>query len=287
MDWYYALEGRQYGPVSWEELQRLARGGRLAPTDYIWNSTMGQHWAQASTVPDLFSSASPLQTGVRPVQSAIPPMQVGVPPVVTWPAYASGALPRSEELRGRARASLRGNWGNAVAAFLIYEALLFVVGLLPPPVGGIVQIIIMGPLELGLAILFLTIARRYPASLSRMFEGFNNLATAINATVLRALFTLLWSLLLIVPGIVAAYSYRMTFYIIADVPGTGPLTAIRRSKHMMDGHKGRLFCLDLSFIGWALLCVLTLGIGFLWLAPYMKAAEIAFYDDLRARAGTV
>ena len=303
MDWYYTLEGRQYGPVSWEELQRLARDGRLKPTDYVWNSTMGQNWSQAVMVPNLFPVVPPLeagmpphagvppQSGIPPVQGAVPPLEpggpalhVGVPPVLTY-GYAGGVLPACGELRDRARGSLRGNWGNAIAALVISQAITAGAGFLLGPVGNIVQIILMGPLELGLAILFLTFTRGYPASLGRMFEGFNNMGTAINATVLRAIFVILWSLLFIIPGIIAGYSYRMMFYIIADQPGTGPLTAIRLSKQMMYGHKGRLFLLDLSFIGWALVCILTCGIGFLWLAPYTKAAEIAFYDDLRARAG--
>ncbi|MBN1916831.1 MAG: DUF975 family protein [Verrucomicrobia bacterium] len=302
MDWFYALEGLQYGPVSWEELQRLARSGQLRPTDYVWNSTMGQNWSKAVLVPNLFPVAQPLQvgmpppTGVPPVQAAVPPVQPGA-----WPlyggapaiggsaayAYTNRAFPASDELRNRARKTLRDNWGNAIAALFICWGIAFGAGNLLGPLGGLVQIIIVGPFELGLAIFFLTFTRGYPASLSRLFEGFSNLGTAINTYMLRLLLVVLWSLLLIIPGIIALYSYRMVFYIIADKPATRPLAAISTSKQMMDGHKGRLFPLDLSFIGWAFLCVLTCGIGFLWLTPYMKAAEIAFYEDLRARTGAV
>jgi uncharacterized membrane protein len=230
----------------------------------------------------------------------------------TPPHAANLELPTSGELKRRSRASLRGNWTNAVLAILVYAGILVAIRLIPWPISGILQIVISGPLELGLAILFLAVTRAYPATLGRMFEGFHTMGTAINATMLRGLFIFLWSLpyfvacsgaigyelmppegalLFFLPllalGAVAFYSYRMVFYVIADRPGTGPLTAIRLSKRMMYGHKARLFRLDLSFIGWALLCVLSGGIGFLWLTPYMKASEIAFYDDMRARTGFV
>ena len=95
------------------------------------------------------------------------------------------------------------------------------------------------------------------------------------------IFILLWTLLLIIPGIIATYSYAMTFFIIADDPQAGALEAIGRSKEMMRGHRWKLFCLFLRFIGWSLLCLLTFGIGFLWLTPYMQTSLAHFYDDVR------
>jgi len=92
------------------------------------------------------------------------------------------------------------------------------------------------------------------------------------------IFVLLWSLLLIVPGIIAAFRYSMSFYILADNPDMGIMEAINESKRMMRGNKWKFFCLNLSFIGWAILGVLTLGIGYLWLTPYIEVTMIAFYD---------
>ena len=94
------------------------------------------------------------------------------------------------------------------------------------------------------------------------------------------MYILLWSLLLIVPGIMATYSYAMTDYILAEHPELTASEAIAQSKAMMDGSRWRLFCLHLSFIGWDLLCALTLGLGNLALTPYKQAAEAAFYRDL-------
>lgn len=95
----------------------------------------------------------------------------------------------------------------------------------------------------------------------------------------------LWSLLLVVPGIVMSFSYAMTPYILEEHPEIGVWEASRRSQEMMRGHKWRLFCLELSFIGWSLLAILSLGIGFLWLIPYMEVTEVAFYNDLKAQQG--
>ena len=87
--------------------------------------------------------------------------------------------------------------------------------------------------------------------------------------------------MLIIPGIIAAYAYSMAFFIMADNPSVGALEAIRRSKAIMRGRKAKLFCLDLRFLGWGILCLLTLGIGFLWLVPYIQASHAHFYEDVR------
>lgn len=102
---------------------------------------------------------------------------------------------------------------------------------------------------------------------------------------LTTLFTTLWSLLFVIPGIIKAYSYSQVYMIYYDtVEATGErpgyLDTITASRRLMDGHKGQLFLLDLSFIGWHLLAIATLGIGYLWLTPYIEATKAAFYDNL-------
>lgn len=96
------------------------------------------------------------------------------------------------------------------------------------------------------------------------------------------LFIFLWSLLLIIPGIVKAFSYSMTPYILEEYPELSANEAIDRSRAMMKGHKFDLFWLLLSFIGWGILCFFTLGIGILWLIPYMQTSVAAFYEDVKA-----
>lgn len=113
-----------------------------------------------------------------------------------------------------------------------------------------------------------------------LFRYFPQWKTMLAAGLLQMLYVFLWSLLLIIPGVIAAYRYSMTHYILAENPEMGANDAITRSKELMKGNKWRLFCLQLSFIGWMILCLFTLGIGNLWLTPYMMAANAAFYRDL-------
>ena len=150
----------------------------------------------------------------------------------------------------------------------------------------IALLIISGPMALGIAVFSLSISRKQDAKLEQIFQGFNNFGTALGAYLLMGLFTFLWTLLLIIPGIIAAISYSMTFYILADDNSIGAMDAINKSNKMMDGYKWKYFCLGLRFFGWALLCILTLGIGFLWLVPYMHVSMAKFYDDIKANSLT-
>lgn len=98
--------------------------------------------------------------------------------------------------------------------------------------------------------------------------------------ILVSLFITLWTLLFIIPGLIHAYAYSMTFYILADNPDMDAMAAIKKSKEMMKGHKWELFCLQFSFIGWMILSAFTAGIGALFLNPYMEAATAAFYREI-------
>ena len=118
-----------------------------------------------------------------------------------------------------------------------------------------------------------------------LFSGFDIFGNAFVLNLLITLKVIAWSLLFVIPGIVAAYRYSMATYIMAENPGMQATEAIERSKALMDGRKGDLFCLDLSFIGWALLATLTAGIGYLWLTPYMTVSRAAFYRSLPRSMG--
>ena len=119
------------------------------------------------------------------------------------------------------------------------------------------------------------------AKIEQLFEGFRNFGTSILAYVLMVLFIILWTILLIIPGIIAAISYSMTFFIIAEDETIGAYDALKKSKEMMNGHKWKFFCLGFSFFGWFLLSIFTLGIGLLWLAPYVNVSYVKFYDDIK------
>jgi len=183
-------------------------------------------------------------------------------------------------LMQQAWADLSGKWGMAALATLVY--LLITVGIQYIPVmGPIASLIIGGPMALGLVIFILSISRKKEARVAQIFDGFNNFGTALAAYLLVALFVILWLLLLIVPGIIAALAYSQTFFIIADDKDIRPMDALRKSKKMMYGYKWKLFCLGLRFIGWVLLSMLTLGILLLWIYPYMYVSYAKFYDDIK------
>jgi uncharacterized membrane protein len=182
-----------------------------------------------------------------------------------------------------ARESLQGKWGLAVGTFLVYTliSLAFRVpsGQYPPI--GLISLIISGPMSLGAAIFSLSLSRNQNARLEQIFDGFFRFSTSLGAYLLMLLFILLWAILLIIPGIIAALSYAMTFYILADDDSIGAMEAIDKSKEMMYGYKWKFFLLNLRFLGWSLLCLLTLGIGFLWLIPWMNVSIARFYDDIK------
>lgn len=183
------------------------------------------------------------------------------------------------EFRSEARKQLRGNWTPAVLITLV-SGILYALTI-TPYIGVIVGVLINGALTLGVTLCFMKLARGEEFKIDDIFSGFNNFGSAILLNLVMGIFVFLWSLLLIIPGIIASLRYSMSFYILNDNPKIGALESINLSKQMMVGHKWELFCLYFSFIGWWLLCIFTLGIGYLWLKPYIKAAVTNFYEDLK------
>jgi len=179
-----------------------------------------------------------------------------------------------------ARESLVGKWGLAIGAFVLYFLIVGAVQIIPY-IGWIGSLLITGPMVLGLVIFSLALSRGQEFKLEQILEGFHTFETALLTQLISSLFVFLWALLLIVPGIIASLSYAMAFYILADNRLIGAMEAIDRSKKMMDGYKWKLFCLHMRFFGWALLCVLTLGVGFIWLVPYVQVSTAKFYDDIK------
>ncbi|MBQ3504038.1 MAG: DUF975 family protein [Oscillospiraceae bacterium] len=145
---------------------------------------------------------------------------------------------------------------------------------------GLAQFIIGGTINLGYTQYLLDQHDRRELDFHVLFSQFHRFGVGFLQFFLRNLYIALWSLLFIIPGIVKTYSYAMTPYILADHPDMTANEAITASRQLMDGHKGELFWLRLTFIGWSILCVFTLGIGSLFLNPYVNAAEAAFYRQL-------
>jgi uncharacterized membrane protein len=182
-------------------------------------------------------------------------------------------------IMANARSQLKGKWGSPILVVFIY----ILIGIVPgsiPKIGWLFNLLIGGPLAFGLSYYFLSFTREKNPVLEDLFKGFSVFGKTFISYLLMGIFTILWALLLIVPGIIAAISYSMTFYILIDNSEMSGLDAIRKSKELMMGHKYRYFCLGCRFIGWFLLCILSLGIGFLWLIPYAMASNARFYETL-------
>lgn len=215
----------------------------------------------------------------------------------------------SSELRAIARKNLEGTWGISVGVALVAAILggtsggfgsninfninedtirnlppIFWTVLLPvvsvAGLLGIVSFIIGGVVELGYARFLLKQYDKKELVFSDLFSQFDRFGTGFAQQFLRILYTTLWALLFIVPGIVKSLSYAMTPFILEEHPEMTASEAIKASQKLMDGHKMDLFILGLSFIGWALLACLTMGIGYLFLTPYMNAAYATFYRSI-------
>jgi uncharacterized membrane protein len=219
------------------------------------------------------------------------------------------------ELTAAARTGLSGNWGKSIGVLLVYMLLVTGVSQIPLA-GGFLQLIFAAPLVVGLHAYFLATVRGQGNPFGLLFEGFNRFGTSWCAYMLVLLIIMAWILPFAVlmaltfafvhpdPAMFPPYTiwalqavlmlsmsfflillqmrYYLVLYIVADDSSVRAREAVRRSVELMSGNYWRLALLWLRFIGWQLLCVLTLGIGFIWLAPYMSAAITAFYDDLSA-----
>ena len=209
----------------------------------------------------------------------------------------------NSELRAQARERLEGQWGTFVLMtflMLVIQTILQIPGyigslleVLSPEnvlaslsfsnISNILSLLAL-PLSWGLTVSLLRNHREESVDLENLFDGFRGgrYTRVFCALFLVNLFSFLWALLLIIPGIMKAFSYALTPYIIMDEPELTARQAITRSCEIMEGRRWKLFCLYLSFIGWGILSILTFGIGILWLVPYMNASFAAFYEDARA-----
>jgi uncharacterized membrane protein len=209
------------------------------------------------------------------------------------------------QIKKKSLASLKGKWGIGVA-------LTFIVFLVTSIVPSIVEIILSGgfsqwanqtetpliadivnlfisflfiPLTVASYWFYLVIARWNDPKISDVFLVYKDWVLSlkvIGTSILVGIFTLLWSLLLIIPGIIKGISYSQVFFLLRDNPELSALEAITESKTRMKGYKWKYFLLNLSFIGWAFIAIFTLGIGFLWLTPYISTANATFYNELIA-----
>lgn len=193
---------------------------------------------------------------------------------------------KARDFRAKAWAACKGNWGVAILSVIIVGIISGICGVIPT-VGGLISLVITGPLTLGLTTVFSKLIRGEKAEIANVFDGFKNFVNSFLLYILISIFTFLWSLLFVIPGIVMSYAYSMSYYILKDNPELSANEARKQSIEMMRGNKWRLFCLDFSFIGWSLLSILTFGILMLWVTPVMEASHAAFYESLKPAPAVV
>jgi len=203
------------------------------------------------------------------------------------------------EMKLKAKEHLSGNWPVVIITVFIFLALtqLFtnqdrVVTLSngesmvnsSSAFFNLLSFILTGPLTYGLMVFFRRL-REQTANIKDLFDGFSRFGATFLLNLLTTVFVVLWSLLLIIPGIIAAIRYTMAYLIMTENPDMTALECITASKMMMEGHKMEFFSFALSFLGWFLLGLVTLGLGFLYVIPYYNASKVEFYENLKR--GTV
>lgn len=309
--WFCHINGQQYGPVDEAALRQWMKEGRVRADTLLWTEGL-TNWAPARDLPQFAADLPPLPPAqaYMAMDSLVPAISAG---------GTGGATPNSR-LRQRALETLRNRWGLPIG-FVVLFALLFIgVGSIPY-LGPLARLFLEGALTLGAAVFFLTFVRGGQADIGMLFAGFKRYGSSLGAYLLMAIFVLGWALLGSIPGIIlliiaanagpgdreefmivvatiallpgivlgirAQLSYAMTYYLLADNANLGAMDAIRTSKSMMRGRRSKLLWLHLSFVGWMLLCILTLGIGLLWLWPYMSVSFALFYEDLKPQNHTL
>jgi len=209
------------------------------------------------------------------------------------------------EIKYDARQSLKGEWGKVVGLTFLYFVLSAGINLsieiyasggfinwlnqeYIPPLATILNAIIsvlLIPLSIAIVWFYLDLVREKNTDISQVFTIYTDVKVmlkVIGASIMVGIFTFLWSLLLLIPGIIKGLAYSQTFMLLKDHPEYSVFEAITESRRRMHGYKWKYFLLNLSFIGWGILCVISLGIGFLWLTPYVYTSNATFYQNLIA-----
>ena len=213
----------------------------------------------------------------------------------------------NQELKNSALAALKGNWAPAVLGAIFFT---FATCLITSPgycanmaafdmpffnsinpkllkifsnSSFLLNFFLLYPLSLGYSVAHKELLQNGDAAITRntVRLAFSDYVRNAVSILLVYLYTLLWTLLFIVPGIIKGLAYSLTPFIVKDNPQLSPNQAINLSMKMMKGHKFDLFYLYLSFLGWILLSMLTLGVGLLWVIPYLETTMAAFYQDVK------
>ncbi len=195
------------------------------------------------------------------------------------------------KIKIQAKEIIKGNIWTLLLPFIIAGALSGLVGglssyyssseesMILSIISSIIDIVVL-PLIFGATAFVVKFVRKEPVELSYMFTFYSKFWPIFALSFLVGLFTSLWALLFIIPGIIAALSYSMTTYIFIDGEEDA-MECIRKSKKMMNGYKADYFVFNLSFIGWILLAILTFGLVFIYVVPYMAVSQCLYYEELK------
>ena len=216
-------------------------------------------------------------------------------------------MKENSEIRQGALALLKGSWGSAVVITLLFHVVIYACNIVAVTLGSalspvssenvlgdvlsiLVTVFVCYPMVFAMAKLFLHFVRQeQPLHISAIFKGFSSsyFGKAVVSYLLISIYTFLWTLLLIVPGIIKGLAYSLTPYILLDNPELSADEAINRSMQLMQGHKMQLFLMVLGFVGLSLLSLLALGIPLLWLYPYYQTVWAKFYEEVKSSNATV
>lgn len=181
---------------------------------------------------------------------------------------------RAQEIRKEALSKLEGNWIPMIGMCLLTAIAIAALNWL--------SILLVPLLIPGLCVFSLNLVRGTNPDITNLVSTYKNYLNALVAYVLYGVIIVVGYFLFIIPGIIFTYMLSQIFFIIADNPQIEAIDILKKSTQMMKGHKWKLFCLHLSFIGWILLSVITMGIAFIWVGPYIKTANTIFYENLKS-----
>ena len=181
-----------------------------------------------------------------------------------------------KELKAAAKAQIKGNVGTFFGLSIVLGLILSV-----SAITFVGPFVLLGPLALGLSMFAIEVVRTNKGNFGTGFNGFKQFGAAFVAALLMTLFTSLWALLFVFPAYIAIFRYSMTFFIIADEPELSGSAAIKKSKEMMKGHKWELFVLLFSFFWWYILGIITFGLAYIYIIPYIEATVVNFYKKIK------
>ncbi len=145
----------------------------------------------------------------------------------------------------------------------------------------IVYFLILPPFTYAISVMGLKVAKNEEIEAGNIFDGFRNYESVIILSLIEGLFTFLWTLLFIIPGVIKGLSYSMSNFILAEHPDMKATEILKESERLMDGHKTEFFLLNLSFIGWILLSFVTLHLSSIYSEPYIYTAQAEFYERIK------